>query len=60
MSNPESDADFRERLFRVVSADDRPLVVRATGSQLDVISRKYGRFRTGVPLKGLEKQQDRS
>lgn len=60
MSNPESDADFRERLLRVASADDRLLVIRASGAMLDTIGRKYDRFRTGVPLKGLEKQRDRS
>ena len=54
MSHPESDVDFRERLLRVASADDRLLIIRANGAMLDAIGRKYDRFRTGVPLKGLE------
>ena len=53
MTAPEPDADFRERLLRVASADDRLLIIRANGAMLDTIGRKYDRFRTGVPLKGL-------
>src|ERR1700709_1299414 len=56
MSDPEPDYAFRERLLRVVSEDDRPRVVIATGSVLDMIGRQYDRFRTGVPLQGLEKR----
>jgi hypothetical protein len=54
MSDPEPDAIFRERLLRVVSEELRPFVERASGAELDAIGRKYDRFRTGVPLKGLE------
>jgi hypothetical protein len=54
MSDPEPDAIFRERLLRVVSEDLRPLAEKATGAELDAIGRQYDRFRTGVPLKGLE------
>ena len=57
MSDPEPDAIFRERLLRVVSEELRPFVERAGGTELDTIGRQYDRFRTGVPLKGLEKQR---
>jgi hypothetical protein len=33
---------------------------QSKGGMLDTIGRKYARFRTGVALKGLEKQRDRS
>lgn len=54
MSDPEPDAVFRERLLRVVSEELRPFVERAAGAELDAIGHQYDRFRTGVPLKGLE------
>jgi len=54
MSDPEPDAIFRERLLRAVSEELRPLVEKATGTELDAIGRQHNRFRTGVPLKGLE------
>ena len=60
MSDPEPDYAFRERLLRVVSEDDRPRVVIATGSVLDMIGRQYDRFRTGVPLRELEAGRYRS
>jgi len=47
-------------LLRVVSEEDRLRVLIATGSVLDVIGRQYDRFRTGVPLKGLEAGRYRS
>lgn len=53
MSDPELDRDFRLRVLRVVAEKDRHLVLIATGDQLDFLARKYDRFRTGVPLKGL-------
>lgn len=53
MSDPEPDADFRERLLRVVTEADRQLAKILTGERLDALGRKYDRFRTGVPLKGL-------
>lgn len=53
MSDPEPDELFRARLLRVVAVLDRPMVVVGVGLQLDRIGRKYGRFRTGMPLKGL-------
>ena len=54
MSEPEADDDFRQRVLRVASEDDRPVVVISVGSLLYLVGRKYDRFRTGVPLKGLE------
>ena len=60
MSDPEPDAVFRERLLRVVSEELRPFLHKATGPALDVIGRQYDRFRTGVPLKGLERGRYRS
>jgi len=60
MSDPESDAMFRARLLRVVDEELRPFVRIATGAELDVMGRQLDRFRTGVPLKGLERQRDHS
>ncbi|MGT2477876.1 hypothetical protein ACU4GR_01065 [Methylobacterium oryzae CBMB20] len=54
MSDPEPDVIFRERLLRVVGEELRPFVEKATGAELDAIGRQHNRFRTGVPLKGLE------
>jgi hypothetical protein len=59
VSEPESDHDFRQRVLRVASEDDRPVVVISAGSLLDLIGRKYDRFRTGVPLKVLEAKGSR-
>lgn len=53
MSEPESDHDLRQRVLSVASEDERPIVVIATGVILDIIGRKYDRFRTGVLLNGL-------
>ncbi|MCJ2101958.1 hypothetical protein [Methylobacterium sp. E-046] len=52
MSNPEPDEIFRKRLLRVVAEIDRHFALVAAGTYLDDLARKYGRFRTGVPLKG--------
>ena len=60
MSDPESDADFRERLLREVSDGDRDLVIGASGPQLDALSRKYDVYRTGVPLGGFDGFEDGS
>jgi hypothetical protein len=60
MSDPEPDSAFRDRLLRVASEIDRPLVVTSTGPALDILGRKYDRFRTGVPFKGLEAGRFRS
>ena len=54
MSDPEPDELFRARLLRVVAELDRPMTLVGVGSQLDRIGRKYGCFRTGVPLKGFD------
>lgn len=59
MSDPEPDAYFRRRLLRVLTEADRQLAKVLTGERLDALGRKYNRFRTGVPLKGLEPTQDR-
>jgi hypothetical protein len=59
VSDPESDHDFRQRVLRVASEDDRPVTLIAAGGILDIIGRKYDRFRTGVPLKGLEARGSR-
>jgi hypothetical protein len=54
MSDPEPDSLFRARLLRVVARKDLHVTLFGLGDQLDNIGRKYGRFRTGVPLKGVE------
>lgn len=59
MSDPEPDAIFRKRLICLACDELRPFVRIATGSELDAIGRLYGRFRTGVPLKGLDTGRDR-
>ncbi len=53
MSDPEPDALFRQRLLRVVADKDRPSALVVNGDRLDALGRKYGRFRTGVALKGF-------
>ncbi len=52
MSQPESDQDFRARVLRAVSEDDRSSALIAVGAALDRIGRRYDRFRYGVPLCG--------
>lgn len=54
MSDPEPDSVFRERLLRVLTEADRQVAMVVSGDRLDDLGRKYDRFRTGVPLKGLE------
>ena len=58
MSDPEPDADFRERLLREVSDSDRDFVMRASGKRLNALGRKYDVYRTGVPLKGFDGFKD--
>jgi hypothetical protein len=58
MSDPEPDADFRERLLREVSDGDRGLVIGASGKKLDALGRKYDVYRTGVPLDGFDGFED--
>ena len=58
MSDPEPDPVFRERLLRVVAEKDRHSALVAKGAYLDALGRKYNRFRTGVPLKGLGSLRD--
>ena len=57
MSDPEPDALFCARLLRVVAEKDRTLALVVRGAYLEALGRKYGRFRTGVPLKGLSRRQ---
>lgn len=59
MSTPEPDDLFRVRLLRVVCEELRPFVRIAVGAELDSMGRKHNRFRTGVPLKGLDAQSKR-
>jgi hypothetical protein len=54
MSDPEPDADFRERMLREVHDGDRDLVIRATGKRLEALVGKYDVCRTGVPLDGFD------
>jgi hypothetical protein len=58
VSDPEPDADFRERLLREVPDGDRDLVISASGKRLDALGRKYDLFRTGVPQKGFDGFKD--
>ncbi len=58
MSDPEPDFAFRERLLRVVGEKDRQLAMASAGTRLDNLARKYGLFRTGVPLKGFDGFKD--
>lgn len=58
MSEPEPDADFRERLLQVVAEKDRHLVGVLSGKHLDQLGREYNRFRTGVPLRGFDGFKD--
>lgn len=50
MSQPETDADFRARLLRVVSEGDRIVALVGITAQLDALGRRYDRFRYGVAL----------
>lgn len=58
MSDPEPDADFRERLLREVPDSARGGVIEASGKQLDALGRKYDVYRTGVPLEGFDGFED--
>jgi hypothetical protein len=60
MSDPEPDSLFRARLLRVVDRKDLHVTLFGLGDQLDNVGRRYDRFRTGVPLKGLGAGQSRT
>lgn len=60
MSDQEPDAIFRKRLICLVGDELRPFVRIAAGSELDAIGRQFGRFRTGLPLRGLKTGRYRS
>lgn len=47
---PETDEAFRGRILRVAAEQDLREVRAARMRDLDIIGRKYGRFRYGVPL----------
>lgn len=51
---PETDEAFRVRILRVAEEGDQREVQVARMRDLDVIGRKYGRFRYGVPLVVVE------
>lgn len=57
MSTPEPDDLFRARLLRVVSEELRPFVRIAAGAEPDAMGRRHNRFRTGIPLKGLDNKR---
>ena len=47
---PETDPEFRKRILRVADERDFRQISIAQKRDLDVIGRRYGRFRYGVPL----------
>lgn len=49
-ADPETDYDFRQRIMRVAEEVDRPKIQVALKRDLDVLGRRYGRFRYGVAL----------
>jgi hypothetical protein len=51
---------FGKRLLRVVAEKDRAAAQVVAGAYLDALGRKYNRFRTGMPLKGLKAGRCRS
>ncbi|POR40401.1 hypothetical protein CRT23_24045 [Methylobacterium sp. V23] len=51
---PETDEAFRGRILRIAEEQDLREVRVARKRDLDVIGRKYGRFRYGVALAGTE------
>jgi hypothetical protein len=53
-AQPETDYDFRQRIMRVAEEVDRPEISLALKRDLDVIGRRYGRFRYGVALAETE------
>jgi len=58
MSDPEPDADFRERVLREVTDGERDLAISVSGKRLDALGRKYDVYRTGVPLDGFDGFRD--
>lgn len=53
-ADPETDYDFRQRIMRVAEEVDRPKIRIALKRDLDVLGRRYGRFRYGVALANME------
>lgn len=60
MSDPEPDDIFRARLLRVVGDKDRRLAEVACGPHLDILARRYDRFRAGAPPRSFEIWPDQS
>jgi len=54
-AQPETDYDFRHRIMRVADGRDMPEVRVAQKRDLDVLGRRYGRFRYGTPLQDTKK-----
>jgi hypothetical protein len=52
---PETDEQFRQRILRVADERDFREIRVAQRRDLDVIGRRYGRFRYGAPLQGPKK-----
>lgn len=50
MSTPETDADYRERIKKVCSQEDRDTLHNKYGTALDTVGRKYDRYRYGKTL----------
>jgi hypothetical protein len=50
MSQAESDVDYRERIRKVCSEEDRTLISTKYGKALDDLGRKYDRYRFGKAL----------
>lgn len=50
MSQPETDAEYRERIKKVCNEEDRGTLHNKYGINLDAVGRKYDRFRYGKTL----------
>ena len=55
MSDLEPDVVFRKRLICLVCDELRPFVRIAVGLELDAIGYRLDRFRTGEPLKIMDR-----
>jgi hypothetical protein len=54
-AGPETDPEFRKRILRVADERDFREISMDQKRDLDVIGRRYGRFRYGVPLADTKK-----
>lgn len=57
MTQPETDADYRARILKVCTEEDRGKIYLLYSKKLDEMGRKYDRFRFGVPLFNEEKDK---